>query len=282
MASKYDGIIGRKYGRLLVLQKDGKTKNGCTQLLCQCDCGDVVDVNMYNLVYGHTKSCGCYSRDLTVNRNLNGVEDLTGKRYGRLCVKEYMGVINGRGTWKCVCDCGTEKLITKHDLDTGRVLSCGCLKDENIVKRSTKHSGCKDRLYRVWAGMKDRCYNEGNPFYRHYGGRGITVCDEWKNDYANFRECAMSNGYDSSAKHGKCTLDRIDVNENYCPENCRWVSQKVQANNKRYNLKIEYQGTIKTLSEWADYLGFTYGALYARIYECGWTIEKAFTTEVKK
>ena len=115
--------------------------------------------------------------------------------------------------------------------------------------------GFENRLYRIWSNMKGRCYSKTSSVYNIYGARGITVCDEWKNDFLAFRKWALENGYDENAKRMDCTLDRINVDGNYCPENCRWVDIKTQANNRRTNVFITYNEETHTISEWAEITG---------------------------
>lgn len=162
--------------------------------------------------------------------------DISGQRFGRLVAVERCGSRNYSSLWRCVCECGSETTVDIGKLTTGHTKSCGCLVRERAAETHTKHGHKRkneiDRLYHVWRGMKQRCYREANHNYQHYGGRGIVVCDEW-HDYETFKKWAYANGYDPNAKSGGCTLDRIDVNGNYCPENCRWVDMKVQATNKR-------------------------------------------------
>lgn len=168
-------------------------------------------------------------------------EDLTGRKFNRLQVIKQADykLFGGRKrvAWSCLCDCGNTCAVIAHLLKSGRTKSCGCLKAEKIRERCIKHNESNGRLYSVWIDMKKRCYNPKYKQYKDYGGRGIKVCDEWLHDFSAFKEFALANGYDSTAKFGECTIDRINVNENYCPQNCRFVDMKTQNNNKRSNKK---------------------------------------------
>ena len=132
----------------------------------------------------------------------------------------------------------------------------------------------KERLYRIWKRMRQRCNDPNSSDYSHYGGRGICVCDEWQNDYIAFRKWAISNGYTE-----QLSLDRIDVDANYCPENCRFVDMKTQCNNRTNSQFISYNGETHTIAEWSDITGIQYGTLYNRIVTFGWTPERALTTK---
>lgn len=183
---------------------------------------------------------------------------LVGKRYGKLVVVEFAFIdTNGSKHWHCVCDCGNDCFPATGNLIGGSARSCGCSPEVNaelingMRKRATKHGCSQDRVYGVWKAMMGRCYNKNDHAYKNYGGRGISVCEEWK-DCNKFKAWAYANGYDETAKHGKCTLDRVDVNGKYSPENCRFVSMKEQNNNKRDNRIVVAFGTEMTFAEAAD------------------------------
>lgn len=159
--------------------------------------------------------------------------DLSNKRFGRLVVIRRVDNSSGGETrWLCKCDCGNTKIVKGNHLREGATKSCGCLEAENRSKVNRTHGGANTRLYKVWLGIRKRCLNPNEPAFHNYGGRGITVCKEWS-DYSVFREWALKSGYDENAPRGKCTIDRINVNGNYEPSNCRWVDMKIQRQNQR-------------------------------------------------
>ena len=184
-------------------------------------------------------------------------KDLTGQRFGRLTVIRYHDKLNGHLRWECVCDGGKEKIVSGPSLKGG-ARSCGCLLTEHN-KKQIVHGSEPKRLYRIWAGLRNRCSNPTNPDYRRYGSRGITVCGEW-DDFTVFRDWALSHGYADDL-----SIDRIDVNGNYSPANCRWVSAKVQANNRTNNHKVSYKGETKNVSEWAEQYGIDISIFHAAI-----------------
>lgn len=200
-------------------------------------------------------------------------QDLVGMRFGRLVAIEPVGRDKrGYVTWRCKCDCGNEKNVSSRYLGKGTA-SCGCLARELAAKRSTVHGKCHTRLYELHKSMMDRCNRATAHEYENYGGRGIKVCDEWQN-FQNFYEWAKNNGYDENAKRGQCTLDRIDVNGDYEPSNCRFVPMKTQQRNRRNNVLITYNGETHCMSEWAEIAGIRYGTFLKRIY-AGWSMEDA-------
>lgn len=173
--------------------------------------------------------------------------------------------------WQCRCDCGKEVTIRSKCLTRGVSKSCGCLAKELASKRASKHNGFGTRLYAVWNSMRQRCNNPKHHAYQNYGGRGIAICHEW-DDFSAFRNWALSAGYDEDAKRGKFTLDRIDVNGGYTPDNCRWADMSVQSNNRRETVYVSYDGETHTLTEWANITGIKYCTLWSR-YKRGFTPE---------
>lgn len=175
--------------------------------------------------------------------------------------------------WDCVCDCGTRRAVRGNDLRLGKSISCGCSLAENPVAKTHGETGT--HLYMVYHGMKARCYNPNNDDYKHYGGRGITICEEWQ-DYEQFRDWAISNGYREGL-----TIDRNNVNGNYCPENCRWITQKEQTRNKRTTIYLTAFGETKSLADWAEEKGIDANVIRRRIKR-GLSVEEAIETPTKR
>lgn len=180
-----------------------------------------------------------------------------------------MGNGDSKRAWLCKCDCGNELIATTMDLRKGDVRSCGCLKLELDIDRAKTHGDHGTHLHNVWCAMRRRCRDKNYKDFDRYGGRGISVCAEWNHDYSVFKEWALSNGYKQYL-----TIDRIDVNGNYEPGNCRWVSMKEQANNRTNTKKIECDGETHTIKEWSELIGIPYSTLYMRLKK-GWSIERA-------
>ena len=200
--------------------------------------------------------------------------ELIGERFGKLVVLEESGKNKKKEIlWLCQCDCGNKTLVPTYSLTSGNTKSCGCIKGCH-EKHGAYKGGKVERLYRVWLRMKTRCSNPNVQEYRNYGGRGIRVCEEWSKSYASFREWALENGYNPNAKQGECTIDRIDNNKGYCPENCVWDSMKDQSINRRCNVFLTINGERMTVSEASKKYGVPYDTLLARHHN-GWTDEDA-------
>ena len=208
-------LEGQIFGVLTVERRVKNNKSCAAQWQCRCSCGNTIVATTSILRSGHRKSCGCKAK-----------HDLTGQRFGKLTVIREMPAYPGRKkvTWECLCDCGEMAECTTTNLRSGKSMSCGCVR--------TKHNGKGTRLYRIFTGMKTRCYNPNAYEYRWYGERGISICDEWLNDFSRFREWAISNGYQ---RH--LTIDRIDNNSNYEPSNCQWLTPQensIKSQEQRY------------------------------------------------
>ena len=195
-------------------------------------------------------------------------KDLIGQKFGRLTVvAESPSRVTGVGyrttMWECRCDCGNTVVVRAKCLLGGVTKSCGCLQREQLSNRASKHHGFNTKLYNIWDSMRQRCNNPHHKSYHNYGGRGIVICDEW-GDFSNFLRWALSAGYNDNVPRGECTLDRIDVNKPYSPDNCRWVSMKTQSNNKRNTIYITLNRETRTLAEWAELSGVKYQTAYKR------------------
>lgn len=275
--SNFEDLTGNRYGRLVV-QGIHDRKSGKIRWSCLCDCGNVIPVYKHTLLRdnGTIKSCGCVYVDELRNHigekkdflEIVGVQQ-TGRK-GRVLVN---------------CVCGKQKSMQLSQFYNPKVHSCGCV---GIAKGEDspyyKHGMSRTRIFNVYRDMINRCYDPNDVSYIHYGARGITVCDEWLGDKGVKEFCKWSyeNRYDENAPRGQCTLDRIDPNGNYCPENCRWVSMSVQANNKRNNNYYTIDGVTKTLSEWCrEYGNLCVQSVYGRLNR-GMDIKTALTKPMQK
>lgn len=210
--------------------------------------------------------------------------DLTGSRFGRLTVIERANDhIDPQGRrivyWLCRCTCGNEVVVSGASLRRGSTFSCGCLGVERRIESASKHHLCKSKIYSTWDRMKQRCVNPNSKNYKNYGARGIKVCDRWMFDFGAF--------YDDVSKlpnFGEIgySIDRIDVNGDYEPNNVRWANRETQANNTRTNRYITYNGRKQTLAQWSREYNISYKRFISRINDYRWDFEKALTTPVKK
>jgi hypothetical protein len=207
--------------------------------------------------------------------------DITGERFGSLVASEYVGRQNHVATWLCVCDCSEQREVRLDRLKSGEIFACkDCMISTRSERVSVAHSthghwrgGKATKTYDAWKSMRKRCYDKKYKNYQHYGGRGITVCDRWLNSFENFLE-------DMGEPPDGLSLDRIDPNGNYRPDNCRWASPREQARNRRTTKFIEFGGKSQLLCDWASEVGITPEALSIRIKK--WGLQRALTTPPRK
>lgn len=289
----FDDLTGKRFGRLTVIYREENSKSGNSMWKCKCDCGNETVVPACRLRSGKTKSCGCFRKEFhqvkgsskkkTLQKNKKTIletkykpyKDISGQRFGRLTVIRYLDITERKKknkNWLCRCDCGEYTTANASILKCGTKKSCGCLAIENS-RRPRKHGMSKTRIWNIYQGMVKRCNNKEEPAYKDYGGRGITICDEWTGNEGmeKFFDWAFKNGYKDDLE-----IDRIDVNGNYEPSNCRWATPSQQSRNKRNNIRIEYNGRIQTLPDWCDELGLEYNMIYLR-YKRGWSTDRMFT-----
>lgn len=203
------------------------------------------------------------------------IKDLKGERFGKLIAINRICKSDG-SHWKCKCDCGNYTVVSTHNLTKGNTKSCGCLQKEKASQVHKTHGARHTKLYTVWNNMRSRCNRPNDKSYCNYGMRGISVCEEWNNSFENFQKWAFLNGYNENL-----TLDRRNVNGNYCPENCRWISFKEQNNNRRNNVYVTVNGKTLTLSQWSEANNIPYLTILQR-RKRGWSDEKAVSVPVNK
>lgn len=285
---KKKDLTGEIFGDLTVLRFDGYFKKN-PKWVCKCSCGEEISVFENGLKNGNTKNCGGIQHSKFV-----------GMKFGRLTVcQDYIpGTHNLSRKYLCKCDCGQYTYVTLSNLKSGNTRSCGCLerelnkqriaqntikfqklnansklkkeKSDNLIIKT--HGMSNSRIYGIWNKMRSRCNNKNDNKYYRYGARGITVCEEW-NDFCNFYEWAISHGYLDTL-----SINRIDNDGNYCPENCNWATDKEQANNKSTNDFIEYNGEVKTLAQWACEYNVSPQTVRKRYKILGWSFDKALNT----
>lgn len=259
-------LTGQRYGWLTVLGDSGKRTNNKKILWhCKCDCGKEIDLNKDRLLKEVIPSCGCQSKKKSI---------CVGDRFGKLTVTKSLGSNGEKVRWECLCDCGTPVVHTSSELNSGSSKSCGCLKFETGEKLK-KYNARDRKLYFRWSDIKGRCYNPNDSAYHNYGGRGIKMCPEWEDDFFAFRDWAIANGYDE-----KLSIDRIDNNKGYSPDNCRWTNAKTQSNNRRSNRYITIDGITKTMMEWSEYYNIDYHQIQKRL-ALGWSEKDAVTKPIR-
>lgn len=281
--SKMIRLEGKRFGKLKVLEEINpqsyKPGNKKRTWLCKCSCGNYKIVTQDILKPDRNCSCGCETQ----------VENLLGKRFGKLVVVERLENVRDssghmRSYYVCECDCGNKVQYDRHSLTKGSVNSCGCYKKELMQNPTTNWRfqkflrENKETLRRTLYHIQQRCLNENYQNYRYYGFRGISVCDEWcgEDGYMNFYLWAYKNGFRKGL-----SIDRINNDGDYTPDNCRWTTHKEQQRNKSTTHYIEYKGETKSIGEFAELYNIPYNVLWNRISN-GWSVENAIETPTKR
>lgn len=256
-------IVGKTYNKWHV-DSFAYTKEWEHYFNCTCECGVKKVVNGRNIVLGKSRSCGC-DRDSKAHKRY--FIDLTGNKYNKLTCIKWERRENGI-YWYCQCECNNFTWVEASNLKSGAVKSCGCA--GNHVNRI--HGMSRTRLHKIWSRMIARCFNPNVDSFEHYGGRGITVCSEWMetNGFINFMNWSYEHGYKENL-----SIDRIDNNKGYSPDNCRWVTQSVQMRNTRTNPRYELNSKPYTIADLADIFNIPYQRLHRRIHALHWDIEEA-------
>lgn len=298
--------VGQKFNDWEVIGWTIGDRKREVEWICRCKCGKIKQQKVDNIKNGRSRMCKeCAAKEkrkekkpkiikIRYNNHLNWTKENTfigtykeyleeckkrkrekeyeekeerdryiGQKFGKLEVIEVIKSKKGETKWKCRCECGNIYIGKAKYIKNGYLKSCGCIA-RNIKENGVAHK----RIYGVWSSMIDRCYNPNNINYKNYGGRGIEVCKEWRNNAREFIKWAYENGYDENAKRGKCTIDRIDNNRNYEPNNCRWTDMKEQSKNKQRSGRIEKRynigGEEMTLKEIEKKYGISEQLFYYR------------------
>lgn len=266
-SADHDSRIGKKFNMLTIIDFDHKS-GAHMYYRCRCDCGNEKVVRYDSLKDGSIKSCGCLQSNRVSQKDLSHI----GEIWGRMTIIAFDHTDKSYNKWYVArCQCGNEKIVTYGSLKHGQVVSCGCYSREI----HTKHGMSHDRIYVIWKNMNDRCYDKNNKSYSNYGGRGISVCEQWRDPIdglKRFQEWSISHGYMEDL-----SIDRIDNDGNYDPTNCRWVDKIVQSNNKSSNVYVTYLLNRKydppylifTYAEWARILNIDYLIFRRRILDHG-------------
>ena len=227
-ASNFKDLTGQRFGRLVVVRHYGKDKHRGLTWLCKCDCGNEKVTAGRSLRSGSTKSCGCLNNEKRQELHENNLIDLTGKKFDSLFVIKRAKTKNRKTYWECKCDCGKVINIRADRLVDGTAKSCGCYSSELLRKRVTTHGLSGTPIYTLFENMKKRCYKKACKEYKNYGGRGITICDEWLANRTVFFDWALTHGW----KVG-LDIDRKDNDSGYYPENCTFTTRAANSAHRR-------------------------------------------------
>lgn len=250
--------IGKKYNKLTVVEIISSNR-----AVIVCDCGNIKEMAIFSIIHGRSKTCGCEQRSSRIKHK-------EGDKHGRLTITKRVG----SGKVEAQCECGKVGIYALGNVIKGVTTSCGCYNSE----LHTKHGGCDHPLYSVWEGIIQRCHNTNHKKYKNYGALGITMCDEWRNDFNSFKIWALDNGWVKGLKIDKDIKAPKNGPKIYSPDHCSIITQKENTRNTDRNRIIEYNGISMCVAEWADKLGIKYYCLIARIKR-GWDIERAFKKE---
>lgn len=261
-------LLGSRFGSLVCIKEANRKVAGSVVWVCQCDCGRTEDVAAYRLTSTRKRCQKTMCNECSSKRRSL---DLAGQKFSEFEVlSREEGRLNGLIVWKCKCSCGNVEVISTGALTQGKRKRCKTCAANLKLKVSTKHSMSYTPTYKSWSEMIVRCYCETNSSYPRYGGRGIKVCDRWRESFQNFFE-------DMGERPENKTLDRIDNSGNYEPGNCKWSTAQEQALNRRSSVILTYKGKTQNLSQWAKELGFSDETLRSRIKR-GWSTEQVFET----
>lgn len=264
MANHALDLAGQKFGRLSVVRVAHKV--GGVHWHCTCDCGNVKVARGADIKRGKVKSCGCLKSEFCSVVGASRALDLTGVRFGKLVAVKPTGLRRDRSIeWECACDCGAVSKVAAAKLRDGATKSCGCLRTET----HTTHGMSKSPEFAVWYAMKERCSNQLNNRWATHGARGIRVCDRWVNSFENFYSDM------GPRPESNLSLERVDNDGDYTPENCVWATDREQAENRRTTIRIEIDGRSQSLKAWCRELSVPYLRTWKRIYRSGWTLERA-------
>ena len=276
--SSFVDLSGKKFGRLVALKRLPKSPGVWWR--CQCHCGNLVVARSGDITSGNTKSCGCMIRDVSSALCKKRFKPMApGTRFGNLTViRKSEKKLYARGTcWVCRCSCGNTLVCWGTRLRAGKHTQCGCRTSEIISRGRTVHGLSYTRIYRILKGMIQRCENPNHDNYPRYGGRGISVYPAWRSDPKKFVRWSTKHGYRDGL-----TIDRINNNKSYSPENCRWNDPLTQARNRGNNHSITWRGKTKTVAEWSEITGIKYHTINKRIIKYGWGVEEALTLPPSK
>lgn len=260
--------------KLTFIEYTKSNKFGHKMANYKCECGNVKEICVAFVTSGHTKSCGCFAK-------IKNPRQYLGQKFGKLTFMAYE-VVSSNKKRKALfkCDCGVEKEFKLYAVLKGQIKSCGCHKLAYISEKNTSHGLCKHPLYSTWNGIIGRCYNDKNERYKDYGGRGVIMCNEWRNDFMSFYNWAITNGWKQGLQIDKDIKARRIGKEGliYSPDMCSIVTRTENLNSTRSNKYLTFNDAALTVSQWAHKLNIDAFLIYKRLRR-GWAVEKVLTTK---